>query len=97
MGKPAVVNVLDFGDEDLLLVEHSPDLADWTLETLREAASLPAVFGVDAIACSNWVSVPNMAEAFRALAKQELPRRPFVFGPGDVVGSDMESHRQLRA
>lgn len=97
MGEPAIVNVLDFTDHDLLLVEHSSDLADWTLDTLRHAAPLPEVFGVDAIVCSNWVSVPNMADAFHALAKQELPRRPFVFDPGDVIGSDLESHRALRA
>lgn len=96
MGEPAIVNVLDFRDEDLLLVEQSPDIADWTLDTLRNAAALPAVFDVDALACSNWVSVRNMADVFHELARQSLPRRPFVFEPGDVVGSDVESHRGLR-
>ena len=96
MGEPAVVNVLDFEDSDLLLVEHSPDLRDWTLAELREVASLESVFGVDAVACSNWVSVPAMGEAFHELAAEALPRVPFVFDPGDVLGGDLDSHRDLR-
>jgi hypothetical protein len=109
MGEPAVVNVLDFEDEDLLLVEQSPDLEDWSLDDLRDAASLPEVFGVDedpsagdrashghAVVCSNWVSAPGMADAFHALAAASLPRVPFVFDPGDVLGSGLDSHRELR-
>ncbi|MFB6220144.1 MAG: PfkB family carbohydrate kinase [Halolamina sp.] len=96
MGEPAVVNVLDFEDEDLLLVEHSPDIADWELSDLRAVAPLPEVFGVDAVTCSNWVSTPGMADAFHALGERSLPRVPFIFDPGDVLGSDLDSHRELR-
>ncbi len=97
MGEPAVVNVLDFEDEDLLLVEHSPDITDWSLADLDAVAPLDSVFGVDAVACSNWVSTPGMADAFDALGERSLPRVPFVFDPGDVVGSTRNSHRELRS
>lgn len=97
MGEPALVNVLDFEDHDLLLVEHSPDIADWSLATLRDAAPLSTVFDAQTVTCSNWVSVPEMGEAFHRLAREELPRCPFVFDPGDVLGNDLESHRELRA
>lgn len=96
MGQPAIVNVLDFEDDDLLLVEASPDLPDWSLADLRAAAPLPVVFGVDAVACANWVSTPGMAEAFHELGTASLPRVPFVFDPGDVLGSDLAAHRELR-
>ncbi|MBP1986119.1 carbohydrate kinase family protein [Halolamina salifodinae] len=96
MGRPAIVNILDFEDNDLLLVEASPDLADWRLADLRAAAPLPEVFDTEAVACSNWVSVPGMAEAFHELGDASIPRVPFVFDPGDVLGGDAAAHRELR-
>ncbi|QKY21122.1 carbohydrate kinase family protein [Halolamina sp. CBA1230] len=111
MGRAAIVNVLDFADEDLMLVEASPDIPEWELADLREAAPLPVVFGADsegrspssdraspghAVACANWVSTPGMADAFHELGEASLPRVPFVFDPGDVLGSDPEAHRELR-
>lgn len=96
MGRAAVVNVLDFADDDLMLVEASPDLPEWGLADLREAAPLPVVFDADAVACANWVSIPGMADAFRALGDESIPRVPFVFDPGDVLGSDLDEHRELR-
>ena len=96
MGQPAIVNVLDFDDDDLLLVEASPDLREWELADLRAVAPLPVVFGTDAVACSNWVSTPGMADAFHEIGAAEIPRIPFVFDPGDVLGSDLADHRELR-
>ncbi len=96
MGQAAVVNVLDFADSDLLLVEASPDLTAWSLADLREVAPLSTVFDADALVCANWVSTPGMAEAFHGLGDASIPRRPFVFDPGDVLGSDLDDHRELR-
>ena len=96
VGRAAVVNVIDFADEDLMLVEASPDISEWGLADLREAAPLSVVFGADAVACANWVSTPGMADAFHELGEASLPRVPFVFDPGDVLGSDLEGHRELR-
>lgn len=96
MGEPAVVNVVDFEDDDLLLVEHSSDLREWTVADLRAAAPLSSIVGVDAVACSNWVSMPGMAAAFYELADEALPRVPFVFDPGDVLGSDLSEQCELR-
>ena len=96
MGRPATVNVLDFDDSDLLLVEASSDLSAWGLADLRAAAPLSSVFGTDAVVCTNWVSTPGMAEAFHKLGAESIPRVPFVFDPGDVLGSDLGDHRELR-
>mgnify|MGYP006279900351 FL=1 len=96
MGDPAVVNVLDFEDTDLLLVEDSPDIQNWSLADLRAIAPLAVVFDADALVCTNWVSVPAMGEVFHDLAAEALPRVPFVFDPGDVLGSDLCAHRDLR-
>ena len=96
MGQPAVVNVLDFEDDGLLLVEASPDLADWELADLRAAAPLRVVFAADAVACANWVSTPGLADAFHELGAASIPRVPFVFDPGDVLGGDPEDHLELR-
>ncbi|KPN30472.1 hypothetical protein SY89_01207 [Halolamina pelagica] len=93
MGRAAKVNVLDFVDSDLLLVEASPDLTGWSLADLREAAPLSTVFGVDAVVCANWVSTPGMAEAFHELGAAALGRVPFVFDPGDVLGATSTTTR----
>jgi hypothetical protein len=42
-----------------------------------------AVFGGDAVCCSNWDSIPGLEGAFRRLCETDLPRVPFVFDPGD--------------
>jgi len=96
MGQAAKVNVLDFVDSDLLLVEASPDLTGWSLADLREAAPLSTAFGVDAVVCANWVSTPGMAEAFHELGAAAPRRVPFVFDPGDVLGGDLDDHQELR-
>ena len=97
MGRATTVNVLDFDDSDLLLVEESPDLSEWALADLRAAAPLPVVFGGDAVVCTNWVSTPGLADAFHELGDETIPRVPFVFDPGDVLGSGVAGHRELRA
>ena len=51
-------------------------------------------FDADAICCSNWVGAPGLQPAFHHLGERALPRRPFVFDPGDVVGCD---RRELEA
>ena len=96
MGRPAVVNVLDFDDGDLLLVEDSADVASWTLDDLEAVASLRNVFEADAVCWTNWVSMPGADAAFRSLGRLDLPRVPVVFDPGDVLGYDAATHRHLR-
>ncbi|MFB6091563.1 MAG: PfkB family carbohydrate kinase [Haloquadratum sp.] len=95
MGEPAVVYAFNFADSDVMFVEGS-EVADWTLDDLRAVADLDDVFGVDAVCCSNWVSIPEMGTAFRRLADADLPRIPFVFDPGDIVGSDPDDVESLR-
>jgi sugar/nucleoside kinase (ribokinase family) len=89
MGEPALVDAFNFRDSDVMFVEQA-GLPTWTLEDLRDVATLPAVFDVDAVCCSNWISFPHMGEAFHRLGTMDLPRVPFVFDPGDIVGSTPE-------
>lgn len=87
MGDPSLVYVFNFTDRDLMLVEDA-DVTDWALADLRRVADLDDVFGGDAVCCSNWLSLSGLESAFHRLGEEELPRVPFVFDPGDVVGSD---------
>lgn len=87
MGDPSLVYVFTFADRDLMLVGNS-EVIDWTLEELRRISDLSEVFFTDAICCSNWVSVSGLESTFHQLSEEDLPRVPFVFDPGDIVGSD---------
>lgn len=95
MGDPARVYAFNFPDDDVMFVEGSA-IADWTLRDLRDVATLSDAFAVDAICCSNWVSVPEMGRAFHQLASEDLPRVPFLVDPGDIVGSPPEEIESLR-
>lgn len=97
MGRPATVSVLELDDGDVLFVEQSDDLTEWTLDDLESVTASEDAFAADAVCWMNWVSVPGTEAAFHALDGADLPRRPLVFDPGDVLGSDVEAHRRLRA
>ena len=87
MGDPSIVYVFTFDDRDVMFVRNSA-VADWTLADLRRIADLSAVFGGDAVCCSNWDSIPGLEQAFHRLGQKDLPRLPFVFDPGDIVDRD---------
>lgn len=95
MGNPAVVTAFNFTDDDIMLVEESA-VATWTLEDLRAVARLSDVFAVDAVCCSNWVSISEMGSAFHQLGDADLPRVPFILDPGDIVGSETREIDALR-
>lgn len=97
MGDPANVSVLSFPDGDLLLVDTSADLRNWTLADLRAVADPVDALDAGAVYCANWVSVRGMDVALRGIAEFEAPRIPFVFDPGDVVGSGPNELRSLQA
>ncbi|MCQ4334977.1 hypothetical protein KM295_16115 [Natronomonas sp. F2-12] len=62
---------------------RNPAVTEWTLADLRRVGDPSAVFGGDAVCCSNWDSIPGLEGAFRRLCETDLPRVPFVFDPGD--------------
>jgi sugar/nucleoside kinase (ribokinase family) len=94
MGEPSEVYVFAFDDRDLMLARNT-DLAEWTLADLDGEADLSTVFAADGICCSNWVSSPGLERAFHRLGRLDVPRVPFVFDPGDVVGHDAEAVEAL--
>ena len=85
MGDPAIVYVFNFGDRDAMFVNNS-EVADWTLADLRRFGDLSEVFTADAVCCGNWVSIAGLERAFHQLGELDVPRVPFVFDPGDIVG-----------
>ena len=94
MGEPSEVYVFAFDDRDLMLARNT-DLSEWTLAELEGVADLSTVFAADGICCSNWVSAPGLERAFHRLGGLDVPRAPFVFDPGDVVGHDAEEVEPL--
>lgn len=100
MGDPAHVTVLSFADRDAMLVRPGGPSA-WTLRDLEAVADLEDAFDCEAVCCSNWASVDGLEDAFHRLGGLDLPRVPFVFDPGDVVGRDAAAveamHRALAA
>ncbi len=85
MGEPARVYVFSFSDRDAMFVRNS-DVTEWTLTELQRSGDLSEVFAGDAICCSNWVSISGLESAFHQLSDVDVPRIPFVFDPGDIVG-----------
>jgi sugar/nucleoside kinase (ribokinase family) len=102
MGDPAEVSVLEFAEDDVLLVEDSGDIESWTLTDLRAAADgLDAALSADAVCSVNWASFPGMTDALRDLAGRDSAdgRREsdgwFVFDPGDLSGADPGALREM--
>lgn len=95
MGEPATVYAFNFTDSDIMFVEGSIG-QDWSLADLRAVADLRDVFDVDAICCTNWVSFPGLESTFHTLASMDLPRRPFILDPGDLIGSQPDDIDSLQ-
>ncbi|MFC6837639.1 PfkB family carbohydrate kinase [Halomarina ordinaria] len=87
MGTPARVSVCEFVEGDVVLAEASGDVSAWDLAALDDVADLEAALGADAVCCGNWVSIPGMTDALRALG-DHLLADVFVFDPGDLTGTD---------
>ncbi len=96
MGDPAEVAVLEFDDDDVLLVEDSADLASWTLADLRAAApDFDAAVTADAVCCVNWASFPAMTDALSELAAADPEDSWFVFDPGALVDESADGIGEL--
>lgn len=97
MGAPATVHVLSFAADDLMFAVESPDIADWTLETLFEALpSGPDEWLTDeVVVVQNWVGFPGMTDALTRLAEVDLSDATVVFDPGDVTGATASALRDL--
>lgn len=97
MGAPATVHVLSFAREDLMLSVESPDIREWTVEELFDAAAVNPDDWVDdeVIVLQNWVGFPAMTDAIRVLAGVDLGSGPLVFDPGDVTDAPTDALRSL--
>ncbi|MFC3957802.1 PfkB family carbohydrate kinase [Halovivax cerinus] len=87
MGEPAHVSIFSFDDEDLLLAERSPAVANWSLADLEAASPDPTVgdaLDADAICCGNWASVDGLARALETLAAVPLEAGTLVLDPGSI-------------
>jgi sugar/nucleoside kinase (ribokinase family) len=99
MGAPATVNVLAFETAELMLSVESPDIRDWTVDDLFDAAGVAPDELVDdaVVVVQNWVGFPEMTDALRALAGVDLGPGPIVFDPGDISGAPADPLRALCA
>ncbi|MFB6196131.1 MAG: PfkB family carbohydrate kinase [Haloplanus sp.] len=87
MGVPARVTVCLLGDDDLMLVERSTDLVEWTFADLREALGgrIDAVLERDALCCTNWASVPGLSAAVERIAARDPDGGVFCVDPGSIT------------
>ncbi|ELY99199.1 PfkB family carbohydrate kinase [Natrialba asiatica] len=85
MGTPATINVLEFGDGDVLLPEPGPT-ADWTIAALDAVVDWPDLIRADAFCCVNWVSVRGLTDVFDRLASDppETNSFPIIVDPGAI-------------
>jgi sugar/nucleoside kinase (ribokinase family) len=86
LGTPAIVSVLLFDEDDLMVVEESADIRNWTFEDFRAAC----VHGVrdflerDAICCANFASTFGLPDALHSMAATTDDGNTFVFDPGPI-------------
>jgi sugar/nucleoside kinase (ribokinase family) len=84
MGDPARVRVCLFDADDVMFVEESADLADWSFADLRGAVDVDAFLERDALCCTNWASVPGLGPAFRDVAARDPDGGVFCVDPGPL-------------
>ncbi|QGX96536.1 hypothetical protein EI982_17995 [Haloplanus rallus] len=87
MGSPARVTVCLLDDDDVMFVEESTDLADWTVADLRAALSesLESFLERDALCCVNWASTPGLGEAMREMAARDPDGGVLCVDPGPLT------------
>ena len=91
MGAPSKVRIYPL-DEDVLFVERSADVADWTLDVFRAAADRPEErLCADAVCCGNWASIPAMTDALSELASTSIDGGIFLLDPGPIMVRSRES------
>ncbi|AXG07534.1 hypothetical protein DU500_14470 [Haloplanus rubicundus] len=84
MGDPARVRVCLFEADDVMFVEESADLADWSVADLRGALDVDAFLERDALCCTNWASVPGLGPSFRDIAARDPDGGVFCLDPGPL-------------
>lgn len=97
MGEPASVAVYEFDDGDVLAVEPSEAIDDWTLECLRTVVdeAFESLFSADAVVCANWPAFDALPEVLRAVADSDCDGSHFLFDPGGMDDPGAEATREL--
>jgi sugar/nucleoside kinase (ribokinase family) len=84
MGDPARVRVCLFEADDVMFVEESADLADWSVADLQGALDVDAFLERDALCCTNWASVPGLGSAFHDVAARDPDGGVLCLDPGPL-------------
>lgn len=84
MGAPARVRICLFEADDVMFVEESTDLADWTFADLRDAVDVDAFLERDALCCTNWASVPGLGAALEEMAARNPDGGVCCVDPGPL-------------
>lgn len=96
-GAPSDVAVYEFDDGDVLAVEPSDDVENWSLDAVR-AATGPAfeeLLSADAVLCANWATFEALPAALAELAAAAPDGGVFVFDPGEIASPSESEAREL--
>lgn len=84
MGAPARVRICLFEADDVMFVEESADLTEWTFADLQDALDIDAFLERDALCCTNWASLPGLSAAFHDIAARDPAGGVFCVDPGPL-------------
>lgn len=97
MGEPARVAVYGFDDGDVLAVEASADIEEWSLANFRAATDgvFESLLSADIIFCTNWTTFGAIPDALAELAAADLDGGYFVLDPGGLADRSNVEVRRL--
>lgn len=97
MGDPARVAIHGFEDGDVLTVEPSSDIEEWSLAAFQAVTGerFHPLLSADVVFCTNWTTFDAIPEAFAELAAMDIDGGHFVFDPGDVAARSEAEIRGL--
>lgn len=97
MGEPSDIDVYGFDDGDVLLADPSDNIAEWSLDDLRETAGdrFAPLLSADVVFWTNWTTVDAAPEALSALARSDLDGNSLLFDPGSLSARSPASMDRL--
>lgn len=96
-GAPSRVVIYEFDDGDVLAVEPSADVENWSLDEVRSAtgSSFEDLLSADVVLCANWPTFDALPDALAELAAADLDGGIFVFDPGEIASPSESAVREL--
>lgn len=96
MGEPARVAIHQFEDGDVLTVEPSADIEEWSLENLRAVdPPVASVLSADIVFCSNWTMFGALPAVLADPTTAAISGDIFLFDPGPLAARSAGEVRSL--